>query len=108
MDPAYEGFCPDGAPIAGREDRTRTTVPQKGVLKALQHQGPVGQPRQRVLKSVSRDLSRDATRSSRASEGVTLVIFHAEPDSPSAQSLQLLASMAPPEPRHREAWPSPS
>jgi hypothetical protein len=27
-------------------------------------------------------------------EGVTLVIFHAEPDSPSAQSLQPLASMA--------------
>jgi hypothetical protein len=37
---------------------------------------------------------------------VTLVIYHAEPESSSAQSLQLLASMAAPPPGHREAWPS--
>ena len=39
-------------------------------------------------------------------EGVTLVIYHAEPDSSSVQSLQLLASIAAPPPGHREAWPS--
>jgi transcriptional regulator with XRE-family HTH domain len=39
-------------------------------------------------------------------EGVTLVIYHAEPESSSARSLQLLASMAAPSPGHREAWPS--
>jgi transcriptional regulator with XRE-family HTH domain len=39
-------------------------------------------------------------------EGVTLVIYHAEPESASAQSLQLLASMAAPSPGHRQAWPS--
>jgi len=39
-------------------------------------------------------------------DGVTLVIYHAEPESSSAQSLQLLASTAAPSPGHREAWPS--
>jgi transcriptional regulator with XRE-family HTH domain len=39
-------------------------------------------------------------------EGVTLVIYHAEPASSTARSLQLLASMATPSPGHREAWPS--
>jgi transcriptional regulator with XRE-family HTH domain len=41
-------------------------------------------------------------------EGVTLVIYHAEPESPTAQSLQLLASMAAPSPEDPEARPSPS
>jgi transcriptional regulator with XRE-family HTH domain len=39
-------------------------------------------------------------------EGVTLVIYHAEPESSSARSLQLLASMGTPWPGQREAWPS--
>jgi transcriptional regulator with XRE-family HTH domain len=36
-------------------------------------------------------------------DGVTLVIYHAEPESASAQSLQLLASMAAPPPAQRNA-----
>jgi transcriptional regulator with XRE-family HTH domain len=38
-------------------------------------------------------------------EGVTLVIYHAEPESSSARSLQLLASMAAHSRGRREAWP---
>jgi hypothetical protein len=37
---------------------------------------------------------------------VTLVIYHAEPESSSARSLQLLASMAAHSRGRREAWPS--
>jgi hypothetical protein len=39
-------------------------------------------------------------------EGVTLVIYHAEPESSSAHSLQLLGSMAAPSAGRREGWPS--
>ena len=39
-------------------------------------------------------------------EGVTLVIYHAEPESSSARSLLLLASMAATSPGHTEPWPS--
>jgi hypothetical protein len=39
-------------------------------------------------------------------EGVTLVIYHAEPESSSARSLLLLASMAATSPGHPEPWPS--
>ena len=39
-------------------------------------------------------------------EGVTLVIYHADPDSSSAHSIQLLASMAAPSAGRRERWPS--
>ena len=42
------------------------------------------------------------------SDGVTLMIYHADPESASARSLQLLASMAAPSPGPRQASPSQS